>query len=169
MNYFEFFDLTPQFQIDQKDLKRRYILNSKKFHPDFHGLQSIEEQDRILDLSTLNNKAYKTLADNMLRMKYILGLYEMMPEEGKAKIPQDFLMEMMDFNEKLMEMEFDDNPEAIKADLSKELDTMTDELSAEVLGNMKSWDKNPDQLELLIPIRDYYMKKKYLDRIREKL
>jgi molecular chaperone HscB len=37
----------------------------------------------VLELSTLNNNAYKTLSDFDKRMKYILELKEVLGEEGK--------------------------------------------------------------------------------------
>merc|ERR1712127_1087704 len=61
----------------------------------------------VLELSTLNNNAFKTLSNFDKRMKYILELKEVLGEEGKNKIPQEFLMEMMEINENLMELEFD--------------------------------------------------------------
>ena len=49
----------------------------------------------------------KTLKDFDKRMKYILDQKGIMDEEGQNKLPQSFLMEMMEINEALMELEFD--------------------------------------------------------------
>ena len=77
----------------------------------------------ILELSTLNNEAYKTLSDFDKRMKYILEIKAVLDEEGKNQIPQDFLMEMMDINEQLMELEFDFDPNIyrkVKSELAQQ-------------------------------------------------
>ena len=47
------------------------------------------------------------MRDPDLRMRYILELEGSLGEEGQNQIPQDFLMEMMEINEALMELEFD--------------------------------------------------------------
>ena len=59
MNYFEFYELEPQFFIDENLLKKKFYDLSKKFHPDFHANKSEEEQDKILELSTINNQAFE--------------------------------------------------------------------------------------------------------------
>ena len=107
MNYFEFFKIPVSFNLNEAELKKAFYSNSKKFHPDFFTLESKEKQMEVLELSTLNNNAFKTLSNFDKRMKYILELKEVLGEEGKNKIPQEFLMEMMEINENLMELEFD--------------------------------------------------------------
>ncbi|HRD80271.1 MAG TPA: Fe-S protein assembly co-chaperone HscB, partial [Saprospiraceae bacterium] len=62
MNYFEFFRLPLSFQLDEEALRKAFYANSKKYHPDFYTLESEEKQTEILELSTINNQAYHTLA-----------------------------------------------------------------------------------------------------------
>ena len=107
MNYFAFFGLPEQLNIDQARLKTTFYENSKKFHPDFYTLASSEEQLSALENSTYNNEGYKVLQNFDSRLKYFLEINNQLAEEGQNQIPQDFLMEMMDFNEQLMELEFD--------------------------------------------------------------
>ena len=168
MNYFEFFDIAVGFTIDQGALKRAFYANSKKYHPDFYTLESEEKQQEILERSTLNNEAYKTLSDFDKRMKYVLDLKGALAEEGKNKIPQDFLMEMMDINEALMELEFDfdaDKHKSITAQL-KSLETALYDTVKELIENYS--DENASDQEL-VRIKDYYLKKRYLLRIQENL
>ena len=72
MNYFEFYNIPVSFKVDNAALKAIFYSNSKKYHPDFFTLENDEKQAEILELSTLNNEAYKTLKDFDKRMKYIL-------------------------------------------------------------------------------------------------
>ena len=60
MNYFEFYNIPVSFNVDKSALKRTFYANSKKSHPDFYTLESEEKQLEVLELSTLNNKAYKS-------------------------------------------------------------------------------------------------------------
>ena len=106
MNHFQFFDLPVSFYLDEKLLKKRFLLNSKKYHPDFFTLATQEKQAEILERSTHNNLAYKTLSNFDSRMKYILSEKGILGEKGKNTIPQIFLMEVMDIQEAIMELEF---------------------------------------------------------------
>lgn len=62
-SYFELYDLPPTFKVDEALLKKKFYALSKEFHPDYYANESKEKQDEILELSTLNNKAYKVLSD----------------------------------------------------------------------------------------------------------
>ncbi len=58
MTYFEFYKIPLSFKVDKAALKRQFYALSKQYHPDFYTLASEEKQAEILELSTLNNKAY---------------------------------------------------------------------------------------------------------------
>ena len=168
MNYFEFYNIPIAFKLDEAALKRTYYANSKKYHPDFYTLESEKKQSEILELSTLNNQAYKTLSDFDKRMKYILDLKEVLAEEGQNQIPQDFLMEMMEINEQLMELEFDFDAEKFQQ-IGIELKTLEDNLLSGVNPILESFQDNSEADKELLLIKEYYLKKRYLLRIRENL
>ncbi len=168
MNYFEFYEIPVSFSVDAEALRKRFYALSKKYHPDFYTLESEEKQAEILHLSTLNNEAYKTLGDEDRRMKYILSLVGAMGEEGTNKLPPDFLMEMMEMNEGLMELEFDPDPAAVIT-IQKQLSEKEAELEAEVAPLLARFDADPTNNEGLDGVVDYYLKKRYLLRIRENL
>lgn len=167
INYFEFFDLPVAFDLDQGVLRKRFIINSKKYHPDFHTSASEEEQEEVLEKSTINNQAWKTLLDPLKRMAHVLLIKGVMPEEGQAKIPQEFLMEMMDINEALMELEFDPDPSKSKEVLAS-ISTLEETLHKEGKAAMAAWDEDQEDGFLEV-VRDYYLKLKYVGRIREKV
>ncbi|MEJ7691826.1 Fe-S protein assembly co-chaperone HscB [Daejeonella sp.] len=166
-NYFEFYNLPVSFQIDEAQLKKKFYAFSKEYHPDFHANESQEKQDEILELSTINNKAYKVLSDPLKRIEYILELHDMIAEGDKYTLPQEFLMDMMDVNEALMDMEFDPDPsrlmtisseiDQLEASLFDELKQLTDEFDAKT---------NSDPNSILVTIKDIWYRQKYLMRIR---
>ncbi|MEL6924598.1 MAG: Fe-S protein assembly co-chaperone HscB, partial [Bacteroidota bacterium] len=168
MNYFDFFELPVSFQLDEAALKRSFYANSRKYHPDFHTLADEAQQAKILELSTLNNEAYKTLSDFDKRMQYVLQLKGALAEEGNNQIPQDFLMEMMDINEKLMELEFDFDP-TVHQQLQSELKNLEREQYQQIEGLIASYDDQTSDPTVLNRIKDYYLKKRYLLRIQENL
>jgi molecular chaperone HscB len=168
MNYFEFFKIPVSFNLNEAELKKAFYSNSKKFHPDFFTLESKEKQMEVLELSTLNNNAFKTLSNFDKRMKYILELKEVLGEEGKNKIPQEFLMEMMEINENLMELEFDfdkNNFDKIQNSLKKLESILLEEVNP-YIENYN--DAAPKEVEL-DAIKNYFLKKRYLLRIKENL
>ncbi|MEM1322363.1 MAG: Fe-S protein assembly co-chaperone HscB [Bacteroidota bacterium] len=168
MNYFEFYDLPISFTPDEAQLKRTFYANSKKYHPDFFIQESPEKQAEILELSTLNNQAYQTLRHPDKRMQYILQLKGVLAEEGQNTLPQAFLMDMMDFNESLMELEFDPNPEVLQQ-LQRDLTQMEDALYAAIRPQLEHYRDEAAEAAPLQAIKDYYLKRRYLLRIRENL
>ena len=149
-------------------MKAIFYTNSKKYHPDFYTMESDKKQAEILELSTLNNEAYKTLKDFDKRMKYILDQKGIMNEEGQNKIPQSFLMEMMEINEALMELEFDFD-EVKKNESLNQLRSQENSIYAEVEKIIENYQESTSDEVELKAIKDYYLKKRYLLRIRENL
>ena len=169
MDHFAFYDLPRSFQPDAAAIKRRYYQNSKRFHPDFFTLESDEKQAEILEQSTRNNEAYRTLSDPDRRMAYLLRLEGALTDNDGSSVPQDFLLEMMDINEGLMELEFDPDP-AAHARVRAQLDALQQALQTTLQPALDRYDAAPaERPAALAIIKDYYLKHKYLLRIRENL
>jgi len=168
MNYFDFYDIPVSFVSDTATLRKTFYANSKKYHPDFYTLASDEEQQKALELSTLNNEAFKILSDDDLRMKYILDLKGIISEEGQNNIPQEFLMEMMDINEALMELEFDFDQQAFDK-LVDQLKTMESKLYEDIQVVVEQFDFEKTSEKEWEKIKAYYFKKRYLLRLQTNL
>lgn len=167
INYFDFYAIPESFNPDAAFLKKKFYELSKEYHPDFYANESEEKQQEILELSTINNKAYQTLSNPSKRLEYILREHELVSDGAKPQLPGDFLMEMMDINERLMEV--DDKDElanitnevlAIEGDLDEELNTLT--AGYEQLDDRAKESKLND-------IANIYFRQKYLLRIKESL
>lgn len=168
MNYFEFFGLPVSFHVDTSALRRLFLEKSRQYHPDFHTLANAEEQNEALEWSTLNNEAYRTLLEPDRRMRYILQLKGLLGDEGaQPPMPQDFLMEMMDINESLMELEMDFDPARYAETLSA-IEGLEKGMDAEIQPVLDRYSE-PGRESDLQEVRDYYLKKRYLLRIRENL
>jgi len=150
---------------DLAEVKRLYYEYSKTYHPDFHSDESHFTAEEAIQKSAYNNTAYKTLKDFDKRLKYILEIKEVIKPEDKDEIPQDFLMEMMDINERIMDLQFDHNPDDLQ-DIEDEVEAFEKQLTDDVSGLL---DKEAlDKSELTI-LKNYYYKKKYLLRLKENM
>ncbi|KQM64500.1 molecular chaperone Hsc20 [Pedobacter sp. Leaf216] len=168
-NYFEFYDLPIQFKPNQNAVKSKFYALSKQFHPDFYANESEEKQQEVLDLSTLNNKAYQTLSNAKKRLKYVLELKGIVATDEAYQLPQSFLMEMMDVNEVLMDLEFEPDAEKLEQ-VKRDVASIEEDLAKELNDLINQFDSNPEASDALLPsIKDNFYRQKYIDRIRERL
>ena len=167
MNYFEFYGVKESFTPDVALLKKKFYQLSKEYHPDFFANEDDEKQQEILELSTLNNKAWQTLSDPYKRLEYILKEHDLLQEGAKPQLPADFLMEMMDINERLMEI---DNA-ADLAKLTAEVLAVEDDIKQTLEHAQSGYAQLNDTAkeERLNEIADCYYRQKYLLRIKESL
>lgn len=170
INYFEFYGLPVSFGTEASIVKQKYYELSKKYHPDFYINESQEKQDEVLELSTLNNKAYQLLGDPQKRLQYVLELKGLIHEGESYQLPQDFLMEMMEINEALMDLQFDPDAERLAA-LRKEVTELEAALNIKMGVLTASFEGLDEayQSKVLLEIKDLYYRNKYLLRLRESI
>ncbi len=167
MEYFELFNIPVSLVVNAKEVTKRYYELSKLYHPDNFSLEDADKQAEALEMSSKVNQAKKVLSNSHRRLEYILKQKGIIVAEEKYQLPPQFLAEMMDINEALMELEFDENQstkEKIVSQVSAEI--------AKLYNKVNTFFDAP-QLEINegngALLKDYYYKKKYLDRIKEKL
>lgn len=167
MNYFEFYEIQIAFDVDEIALKQKFYALSKKYHPDFHISESKEQQQQILELSTYNNKAYQVLSNPNKRMAYVLQLNHLLVEGDKYQLSPDFLMEMMEMNEALMEVEDAHQLANIKGQIATIENQLEEQLKS--LTPVFQEARGAERKQSLIEVRDIYYRKKYLLRIKDSL
>lgn len=167
MDYYEFYKIKPKFYIDEEYLKKMFYQYSKDFHPDFHALKSEEEQQKMLELSTLNNKSYFVLKSFNTRLEYLLKTKKVLIEEEKYSLPPEFLMEMMEINEEIMDLSFDPDIEKIEV-LKNKTQVIENGIEEEIISLAKIYDEKENE-DILLKIKDLWYRKKYLLRIRDSL
>lgn len=163
MNFFEFYNIPVSFNPDQALIKKLFYQFSKENHPDFHTDASEQTKEEVLKKSALNNEAYKTLKDYDKRLKYVLELKAVIKPSDKDEIPQEFLIQMMDINERIMEVQFDFN-DAEYQNILNEIDDFEKGLMQTAADSLAI--ENPSEKDLEI-IKNFYYKKKYLRRLKE--
>ena len=167
INYFEFYDIPESFSPDVAFLKKKFYELSKEYHPDFYANESEEKQQEILELSTINNKAYQTLTNAAKRLEYILRQHELLVDGAKPQLPSNFLMEMMDINERLMEVDDAQQLAAINNEVMEVDDDINDQLN-KLTSDYHTLDDTAKESRLN-EILDLYYRQKYLLRIKESL
>jgi molecular chaperone HscB len=165
MTYFEFFDIPLAFDIDLKSLRTVYLENSRKFHPDF-ALANGLDLDEALVKSSLNNKAYKTLISAELCRAYILEIKGLLGAE-KEQLPMEFLMEMMDLNERVADLQLEHSSGQVEEVLNAQ-----EELQKSVLISLERAEKEFDkaqEISALEKVKEFHLKHKYILRIKESI
>jgi molecular chaperone HscB len=164
MNYFELFEIPVQLVVDKENLPRKYFELSKKYHPDYFVNEDAGKQAEALEKSALLNRALKTFQNPDETIKYVLQLKGLLEEEEKYELPPDFLMEVLEINEELMDK---------SGPGGAELEYRIAELQSAIYEPVKSIIENyKDGLtaqEELLQVKEYYYKKKYLQRISDQL
>lgn len=165
MDYFEFYGLQPSFDLDVKDLKKRFIQKSRTLHPDFFMDESPEEIEHKTLLSSTNNKAYNTLKDTYARYKYLVDHYLL---EKNNKLDPQFLMHMMDLNEEVMELGMD--YDATKAEkVLHAIESIENKESKIIQEAIQKENIAISDQEILKKIEQFLLKRNYLLRIKENL
>lgn len=167
-NFFEFFDLPVRIEIDEKELKKRYLRKSREFHPDFINSEDKDALEKAERMSAHINAVYKTLSDRQERISYILLMYGLVGEQGQNQMPQDFLMEVMDINEAIMDLQFDPDDQK-KAVLVDQIHTFKENVLIEAKPFFEKFDAGDHSAPILEGVRDYFLKNKYFLRMEENL
>lgn len=160
MTYFEFYGLSPSLAPDQDLLKKKFLEASRKHHPDHYALKPAEEKDEAEEWSAFNNKAFRTLSDPDLLFKYVLELKGLAGEGDQPALSQEFLMEMMDINDLILE-------DAAEADLR--LVEAEKSIRTEIEPFIRTFDFERVSASELESLREYYFKRRYILRLRENL
>jgi len=169
MDYFELFGIPVQLKVDTPALKKRFIELSKQFHPDYFATDNEAAQSEALEKSAQLNKAWKTFQDTGATIKYVLQSKGLLEEEEKYSLPPGFLMEVLEINEELMEPDPSKTAGQSKLRIETHLDELQKQIYAPVKKIVESYDENTVTTEELLQVKEYYFKKKYLDRIGRQL
>ncbi len=165
MDYFKLFEIPVQLKVDTAGLSKRFFELSRKYHPDYFIQEEEGAQSEALEKSSLINKAWKTFQNPDTTIKYVLMEKGLLEEEEKYELPPDFLMEVLEINEELMD--------AVDSVVKDKLQLTIENLQSAIYGPVKKIVENyqeavTSEKELLL-VKEYYYKKKYLDRIHRQL
>ncbi len=161
MDYFQLFGLPVAPAVDRSLLAKKYFELQRQNHPDFFTQHSELEQEQALALTADINKAFAIFKDQQKTIEYFLQHQGIIHENEKYNLPAGFLMEMMDINEAVSE----GDEEAVK----KELTDYTSNLYEGIKPILENYHTSLVEPEALQELKAYYYKKKYLNRILDRL
>lgn len=165
MNYFELFEIPVQLKVDTASLSKKFFALSKQFHPDYFANESDEVQAETLEKAALLNKAWKTFQSTDATIKYVLQQKGLLEEEEKYDLPPSFLMEVMEINELLMDSDEPGQLDEIKFSITN----LENEIYAPVKEVIENYKDGVSSEKELLQVKEYYYKKKYLDRLLREL
>lgn len=165
MNYFELFEIPVQLKVDKATLPHKYFELSRKYHPDFFANSNNAEKAEALEKSALLNQAFRTFQSQDETIKYVLKLKGLLEEEEKYDLPPAFLMEVLEINEAMMDV----GEEPVKENMTITIDNLQNEIYATVRKTVENYKDEVTTREELLQVKEYYYKKKYIDRIRQQL
>ncbi|HWR16779.1 MAG TPA: Fe-S protein assembly co-chaperone HscB [Terriglobales bacterium] len=161
-DYFSFFGLPRNLNLDVAKLERDFYQFSRKLHPDVFASASGKEQEWSLQKTSQLNDAYRTLKDPIARTEYLLKLEGVHLEEqsksateaarqsGEVKkqvVPPDLLEEVFELNMQLeearMNKKMGEADESLTRDLQQtkeKLQAKFDALDTELKRYWNDWD-----------------------------
>src|SRR5271163_462174 len=167
VDYFTFFGLPRQLNLDAVLLEREFYELSRKLHPDLCARADKREQEWSLEQSSLLNDAYRTLKDPIKRTEYLLRLEGVELEEqskaatekarstGEVKkqvVPPDLLEEVFELNMQLEELRMqkkigEDDPALLEeiGEAKVSLEAKQNALLHELKVEWNEWDKTADR------------------------
>ncbi|XP_015733437.1 iron-sulfur cluster co-chaperone protein HscB isoform X1 [Coturnix japonica] len=128
---FRLMECDRSFRIDTQRLQRRFRSLQRALHPDRFGQSPAKEQHYSEQHSSLINKAYQTLLHPLSRGLYLLELRGVEPaQETDCDEDKEFLMEIMEINEKLAEPQNDEILGEIETLIKDRQEELTKEVTA---------------------------------------
>jgi len=114
-SHFKTFCLDDNFDIDVSNLTKKFRSLQGQWHPDKFVSKPKDEQEEAAKESSAINAGYRILRDPLKRSLYLLELAGLPLEEGTTDLDPEFLMEIMEINERLADVKRPEQMEDIKA------------------------------------------------------
>lgn len=161
MNHFTLYNIPITLHPNPAVVKQRFYELSRQYHPDLHSLATDAEQADVLEKASQVNTAYKVLMHPDETIRYVLQLKGLLEDEEKYQLSPDFLMEMMDLNEQALDVSEQADADRLRATLQQ---TQT-EIYEPVAKIVEGYQEGVTTEKELLQVKEYFYRKKYLDRI----
>ncbi len=137
--HFDVFGIAPGYDVELPALEKQYRELSLKLHPDRFAHAEARERRLSLEQTAALNEAWRVLKDPVRRAFYLLRLHGVNLEEEqaaeRAKMPMEFLEEVMELRETLAEAAAEKDlgkAQQMAGDVEKRRKTSLDEAVAQL-------------------------------------
>ena len=136
MNHFERLGQPRQHALDRDALEQSYLERAAAAHPDKVAQDDTAAKRAAMEASAAINEAYRTLRDPVKRAEYLVklggrDLDSSDPDTGAPKMPQPFLIDMIEHRERVAEAKAGGSLDALRDDVeSQEADALSAAVSA---------------------------------------
>ena len=118
---YELLGLPRTYAVDAKQLKRRLLELTRRMHPDFFGTAAADQKELAERNTALLNESHEELADDLRRADGLVRRLGGPDENTERQMPQEFLMEVLEWNEALDDERSSDAPSPALDDLEAAL------------------------------------------------
>lgn len=162
-NYYDFFEIGHQLNLDPVDLEKRFYALSRRWHPDLFSRRSAAEKQESLEATAVLNDAYRTLRDPITRAEYLLREQGFDTVERKSsEVPPELLEEVFELNMALEELKGGDSDAIPQLEHARaKFTSMRDEIDGSLQQRFAEYDKNPEHA-VLEQIRALLNRRKYI-------
>ena len=143
MDPFAILGLPARYDLDRTEIERKYRELQRTLHPDMHAQKGADERRENLERAVQVNEAYRMLSDDVRRAEAVLAVRGIEPEENGVA-DQEFLMEVMELREGLMEARVANNLEQVQG-LEAFVINKRDDAVADLLTTLA--DEDPDEAD----------------------
>ena len=143
-NHFELFGLTPAYALDIDKLDSAYRDIQARIHPDKFAHAGDAERRASMQMTTQVNEAYRTLKSPVRRAVYLLELNGIdVAFETDTAMPKDFLLQQMEFREKLEEAKSASDLDGIEESLSEHKKSIEKQIAEQIDSRKNFHDAKP--------------------------
>lgn len=174
MSQFDRFGVPSQFRIEPNLLRKRLEALNKQYHPDFYTAGDAAAQPEVPSQNGLpdetRNVAGTEEAENAedRTIEHLLTRRGLLAE-GERHLPESaFLQVVIDANEMLWE-QLQAPDEEILAEWENKISELKKNNRHDMEGILDSYQEDIAAEEALLQVKAYYFRKKYLDRILDKI
>ena len=122
LNPFDIFSIDKKFEVDEKNLEKKYFELQILLHPDKFINASQEEKDFSNIHTSLVNNAFKVLCDDVSRIKALLEIFGYKISENESFQDVSVLEEIMELQNKSMSVESESEKNKIKSQLMDKIE-----------------------------------------------
>lgn len=146
--------LLPTYDLDKELLERHYLILQKELHPDRFVNKSAQEAQTAEMMSAWVNRAYTTLKDPVQRAQALLKIKGCLLDEEHASQDKDLLEEILEWRQRLEDIETTNQQEQFQADLEQAINACERDFS-------QAWDQQNQHLLQRSYLRLSYLMKTF--------